>query len=433
VVDTSATGRDIRVDKQTDFLIISKTIMPASPRDGAAYREARRRATSPLPPSHSPLRPSTMYPYRQGIPPLPAGRELSYIPIAGPQYYYARPEQIYTPSASLNQSYATPASMSSDDASHHFLSSPMLREESNSSRKPPSVRGFQPYDSRDQVSGSPSMPSYRNNSGIASTLSGTGPGTPDGSLQEPAEEVAPKSESTEDEVTEESPDSPLEEIDDVQSSTSAKRGRKANSMKTGPPRPPNAWILYRSEKLKAIAAGERIRSLDEVLAEQARAKAEEASGSSRAPKGAAKTGARKATPPGKGTAKQKGKKTEQPIEVEAELLALPETASREDLASKAIPQAEISKVISLMWKREKKEEKAKYEKMAEMRKAEVSFGLPASSLPPISHQTRLRTARSQVPGLQVSSDEKRRKVEIERGGSTRKRASSERKDTAESA
>jgi hypothetical protein len=432
VVDTSATGRDIRVDKQTDFLIISKTIMPASPRDGAAYREARRRATSPLPPSHSPLRPSTMYPYRQGIPPLPAGRELSYIPIAGPQYYYARPEQIYTPSASLNQSYATPASMSSDDASHHFLSSPMLREESNSSRKPPSVRGFQPYDSRDQVSGSPSMPSYRNNSGIASTLSGTGPGTPDGSLQ-PAEEVAPKSESTEDEVTEESPDSPLEEIDDVQSSTSAKRGRKANSMKTGPPRPPNAWILYRSEKLKAIAAGERIRSLDEVLAEQARAKAEEASGSSRAPKGAAKTGARKATPPGKGKAKQKGKKTEQPIEVEAELSALPETASREDLASKAIPQAEISKVISLMWKREKKEEKAKYEKMAEMRKAEVSFGLPASSLPPISHHTRLRTARSQVPGLQVSSDEKRRKVEIERGGSTRKRASSERKDTAESA
>ena len=33
------------------------------------------------------------------------------------------------------------------------------------------------------------------------------------------------------------------------------------------PRPPNAWILYRSDKLKAIAAGEMIPGLDSVMSE----------------------------------------------------------------------------------------------------------------------------------------------------------------------
>ncbi|KAJ9094466.1 hypothetical protein QFC21_006005 [Naganishia friedmannii] len=234
------------------------------------------------------------------------------------------------------------------------------------------------------------MPSYRNDSGIASTLSGMGPGTPDAHLVESVKQLAHKSESTEDEVTEESPNSPTGDQDDSQSFTSAKRGRKGAILKTGPPRPPNAWILYRSEKLKAIAAGERMRSLDEILEEQASTKAEEASGSSRAPKSATKTGAQKITPPGKGKAKQKGKKAEQADEVEEELSPLPDTTTQEDAASKAIPQAEISKVISLMWKREKKEEKAKYEKMAEMRKAEHSLKYPDYKFHPMKKEEKLR-------------------------------------------
>ncbi|KAJ9119614.1 hypothetical protein QFC22_003323 [Naganishia vaughanmartiniae] len=333
-----------------------------------------------------------MYPYlypqdRMALPPT---RELRYIPMAGPQYHYARPEQIYAPSSSLNQYYATPASMSSDDASHHYSSSPMRRDGSDSSRRPASVLSFEQYGSRDEFHRSPSIPSRRNGSGIASTLSGTGLGTPDGHRAESLERVVAKSESTEDEPTEDSPNSPTGDLDDTQSSSSVKRGRKANLLKIGPPRPPNAWILYRSEKLKAIAAGERMKSLDEVLAEQASNKAEEASGSSRAPKGAAKGGARKTTPPRKGKAKQKGKKAEQANEVEEERSPLPDTTSREDLASKAIPQAEISKVISLMWKREKREEKAKYEKMAEMRTAEHSLKYPDYKFHPMKKEDKIR-------------------------------------------
>lgn len=139
--------------------------------------------------------------------------------------------------------------------------------------------------------------------------------------------------------------------------------------KLGPPRPPNAWILYRSEKLKAIAAGERFENLEAILLET---------------RGEGEEGGRKGGKARRGDSKQKGKlpvkavakgkKEEEAMETgsdqEEEDEAKIETATSS--SSKTVPQAEISKVISLMWKREKKEEKARFEKMAQAKKIEVN-------------------------------------------------------------
>ncbi|KAJ9098478.1 hypothetical protein QFC19_006345 [Naganishia cerealis] len=365
--------------------------MPQSPRPGPAYRDARRHATSPLPLPGSSLRQPTPLPPRPSRSPLDFSAQPSYIPFAGPEYYYARPEQIYNPNSSIYYTQATPSSMSPDGPSHQYPSSPRFNQD-NASRRPPSSLSFNQYGSRDESRSSPSVLVYQNDSGLASTQSGTGPGTPDESMQEPVERASVNPGSTEDEVTEESPTSQPGDLDDTQLSTSAKRSRKSTLIKTGPPRPPNAWILYRSEKLKAIAAGEKLLSLEEILAEQAKINAAEAGGSSRAPGvSTQKSGSQKPPPPGKGKGKQKGKKIEQPIETMEEQKPPTDTVSREDNASnKAIPQAEISKVISLMWKREKREEKAKYERMAEVRKAEHSLKYPDYKFHPMKREDKLR-------------------------------------------
>jgi hypothetical protein len=141
--------------------------------------------------------------------------------------------------------------------------------------------------------------------------------------------------------------------------------------KLGPPRPPNAWILYRSEKLKAIAAGERFENLEAILAEQ-RTDGEEPEGS-RAPRRGSK---QKSKSQSGAAAKGKKKKQTMDTDTEQEEDNDNDAASKVDApptsSSKTVPQAEISKVISLMWKREKKEEKARFEKMAHAKKLEVS-------------------------------------------------------------
>jgi hypothetical protein len=142
-----------------------------------------------------------------------------------------------------------------------------------------------------------------------------------------------------------------------------------------PPRPPNAWILYRSERLRAIAAGEPIPGLLAVLEAQSLVRAldvseQRVSGtkeSSSSPEPNRFQLFKDAEPPSPGSQKS----------VKEDLKA--ENGSK---YRRALLQADISKVISMMWKREDKEVKSKYEAMAEAKKLEVS----------VEHCTRCRSS-----------------------------------------
>lgn len=132
-----------------------------------------------------------------------------------------------------------------------------------------------------------------------------------------------------------------------------------------PPRPPNAWILYRSERLRAIAAGESIPGLLAVLEAQSLVRAFDVSeqrnqgskDSSSSPEPNRFQLFKDAEPPTPPTEKDDAG----------------EEASLEGGSKyrRALLQADISKVISMMWKREGREVKAKYEAMAEAKKQEV--------------------------------------------------------------
>lgn len=134
------------------------------------------------------------------------------------------------------------------------------------------------------------------------------------------------------------------------------------------PRPPNAWILYRSDKLKAIANGETIPGLEAVMNQSGLSGSGTSEGeeAQKKPKKKPRKGAKE---PSKGILSLGRGKT-----------------------GRGLPQADISKMISLLWKKEKPEAKAKYERMAEIKKLEVS------ELP-----TTLMTASRTLSWLQISA------------------------------
>lgn len=196
----------------------------------------------------------------------------------------------------------------------------------------------------------------------------TDPPTPTMSPADANPQIAVVVTSPEEVLSEDSPMTPPESSATVLASDLSKYRK---GYKLGPPRPPNAWILYRSEKLKAIAAGERFENLEAILAEQRTGSDEASTEGSRAPRRGSKQKTQsKATAKGKKKKQTMDPDTEQEEEddIDADSKADAPTAS----SSKTVPQAEISKVISLMWKREKKEEKARFEKMAHAKKLEVS-------------------------------------------------------------
>jgi hypothetical protein len=136
-----------------------------------------------------------------------------------------------------------------------------------------------------------------------------------------------------------------------------------------PPRPPNAWILYRSERLRAIAAGEPIPGLLAVLEAQSLVRALDVS---------------EQRNPGFKDSSSSPEPNRFQLFKDAEPLTPP--TEKDDTVNdtaleggskyrRALLQADISKVISMLWKREGREVKAKYEAMAEARKQEVS-GIP---------------------------------------------------------
>jgi hypothetical protein len=130
-----------------------------------------------------------------------------------------------------------------------------------------------------------------------------------------------------------------------------------------PPRPPNAWILYRSDQLKAISAGRKIKGLDDVMKESGvlSSSGEESSAEAGLTSATSVTDDDKEKP----IVKRKGKKgAKEPTEG---LLALGKGKT-----GRGLPQAHISKMISELWKRESATVRAEYERRSEVKKLEVS-------------------------------------------------------------
>ena len=132
-----------------------------------------------------------------------------------------------------------------------------------------------------------------------------------------------------------------------------------------PPRPPNAWILYRSDQLKAISAGRKIKGLDDVMRESgvSSSSGEESSAEAGLTSTTSVTDDDKDKE--KPIIKRKGKKgAKEPTEG---LLALGKGKT-----GRGLPQAHISKMISELWKRESAAVRAEYEKRSEAKKLQVS-------------------------------------------------------------
>lgn len=150
------------------------------------------------------------------------------------------------------------------------------------------------------------------------------------------------------------------------------------TLEAKPPRPPNAWIIYRSDMLKSISAGRCIPGLEDVMREAGYPVASSGTGSSAEESGMDVT--QSATdddgkPAAKPKKRAKGKKgAKEPTEG---LLSLGRGKT-----GRGLPQAHISKMISTLWKRESQDVRAKYEKMSEAKKLEVSFCLLHLLLPP---------------------------------------------------
>ena len=125
------------------------------------------------------------------------------------------------------------------------------------------------------------------------------------------------------------------------------------------PRPPNAWILYRSDKLKAIAAGSEVPGLDDVMAELG-----VSSSDSCDEQGQQADDGLPSKPKAKKKKVKKGAK--EPTEG---MLSLGKGKT-----GRGLPQADISKMISMLWKRESVAVRGEYERQSEMKKAEVSCG-----------------------------------------------------------
>ena len=153
------------------------------------------------------------------------------------------------------------------------------------------------------------------------------------------------------------------------------------------PRPANAWILYRSDRLKDISAGRKIKGLDEVMRESGYS-ASSASASSGNESGMdLGRGASRDTPATSASATEEEKSDVKPIpkmkkgkkgakEPTEGLLSLGRGKT-----GRGLPQAHISKMISILWKRESADVRGKYEQLSEQRKQEVSpVSIPMSCL-----------------------------------------------------
>lgn len=139
-------------------------------------------------------------------------------------------------------------------------------------------------------------------------------------------------------------------------------------LKGQPPRPPNAWILYRSDQLKAISAGRKVKGLDDVMRESgvSSSSGEESSAEPGLTSATSVSATGTGTDEEKPIVKRKGKKgAKEPTEG---LLRMGKGKT-----GRGLPQAHISKMISELWKRESPTVRGEYERRSEAKKLEVSL------------------------------------------------------------
>ncbi|WVR06041.1 hypothetical protein IAU60_003069 [Kwoniella sp. DSM 27419] len=157
------------------------------------------------------------------------------------------------------------------------------------------------------------------------------------------------------------------------------------------PRPPNAWILYRSDMLRDLAAGNDIPNLDKVLAKMGHTISSSASSDESGIEGShARSKARATTigsasgsmPPPSTIKKAPHKGGKAPTE---EFLSL-----GRGKAGKGLPQADISKVISNLWKSESAQRRAFYEEKASLRKLEHQKNYPDYKFQPMRKAEKIK-------------------------------------------
>lgn len=160
----------------------------------------------------------------------------------------------------------------------------------------------------------------------------------------------------------------------------------AAGVRTKPPRPPNAWIIYRSDKLKAFETINTREELKDLL--------QQADMLDQLPKYltsiASVEKAHQLEAESNG-ARRKGKKPAKPAVEGRGIFRLGK-------GGKGLPQAEISQLISRLWKAEPVSTRSVYERKAEVAKQEVS----ATLLFPSCHNANTNpTAPAKVPWVQV--------------------------------
>ncbi|ORX37385.1 hypothetical protein BD324DRAFT_650981 [Kockovaella imperatae] len=175
---------------------------------------------------------------------------------------------------------------------------------------------------------------------------------------------------------------------------------KASTSQSKPPRPANAWILYRSEKLKAIERGDNIPGLDEIMAgldlpSSASPSNESADGASSVVTSKSK---KRNRPPKKGT--------RPPTEG---LLSL----GRGKLG-RGLPQANISKMISALWKGESSAVRQRYENMANAKKREHELKYPDYKFQPRRKADKVREREERERQKEAERQEKRAEKETTR-------------------
>ncbi|WWC86437.1 uncharacterized protein L201_001314 [Kwoniella dendrophila CBS 6074] len=172
-------------------------------------------------------------------------------------------------------------------------------------------------------------------------------------------------------------------------STTTPSKSKLTSTKDAIPRPPNAWILYRSDILKDLASGNDIPGLDAVLTKMGYNTTSASSDESQTESSSNNKGKSKATtdsemmPPPGGLKKKSTKKgSKAPTE---EFLSLGKGKT-----GKGLPQAHISKLISTLWKNETEERKAQYEQRADLKKMEHQKKYPDYKFQPMRKADKIR-------------------------------------------
>lgn len=355
--------------------------MPQSPRKSTTTRQTRRHATTPLPFSTAGgvSHPGQSSRHR-AISPLAKHQDDR---LASAQSSLTGDPSGYTQSPSpLYQYHSLPSGPDALPKPPDLSTSrsPLIFPDAQTSRQPPPRLQVSPPNVVDTGAPSgiwtePSIGSSRGTLGESSILPETGPPTPATSMLDSSASVALATPSSNEGLSEDAPMTPP--VLDVRVLPSnGTKGRTFKQLKSGPPRPPNAWILYRSEKLKAIAAGEKLENLEVILAEQQAELEEQNIGTSGGPAGKERARPQTSSKTTKKVTKGRKKAGERGTESDQTDDRSPPQESTANsnghITSKAVPQAEISKVISLMWKRETQQERGRFEKMAQLKKVEVS-------------------------------------------------------------